>query len=103
VAGASGARSALESSVESLDYTIAIAGVPRLVSEAEADQGPVSCLLITQSARFSNRRACCYRLRCGASGSQGVPAYCGIHSSRFRFFPREAPELRSPFVPTLSL
>ena len=28
-------------------------------------------------------------------GSQGVPAYCGIHSSRFRFFPREAPELRS--------
>jgi hypothetical protein len=94
---------AFESRVESLDYTIAIAGVPRLVSEAEADQGPVSCLLITQSARFSNRRACRYRLRCGARGSQGVPAYCGIHSSRFGFFPREAPELGSPFVPTLLL
>ncbi len=94
---------AVDPGVESLDYTFAIAGVPRLVSEAETDQGPASCLLITQSARFSNRRACRYRLRCGVGGSQGVPANCGIHSSRFGFFPREAPELRSPLVPDCSL
>ena len=84
------------SRVEGLDYPFAIAGVPRLVSEAGAGQGPVPCLLITQSARFSNHHACRCRRRCGASGSQGVPAYCGIHSSRFRFFPREAPFDCSP-------
>ena len=79
------------SRVEGLDYPIAIAGVPRLVSEAEAHQGRVPCLLITQSVAFFNRHVCRCRLRCGANGSRGVPAYCGIHSSRFRFFPREAP------------
>ena len=90
------------SQVESLDYTIAIAGVPRLVSEAGAGQRSVPCLLITQSARFSDHHACRYRRRCGAGGSQGVPAYCGIHSSRFCFFPREAPivPLKSVALPT---
>ncbi len=77
--------------VDSLDYPIAITGVPRLVSGAEADRRSVSCLLITQSTRFSNHHACRYQRRCGAGGSQGVPAYCGILSSRFGFFPREAP------------
>ena len=88
--------------VERLDYPIAIAGVPRLVSGAEAGGPPVPCLLIAQSPTFSNRHACRYRRRCGASGSQGVPAYCGIHSSRFGFFPREAPftPLKSVALPT---
>jgi hypothetical protein len=94
--------------VESLDYPFAIAGVPRLVSGAEAGSAPVPCLLITQSAGFSNRHACRYRRRCGACGSQGVPAYCGMHSSRFGFFPREAPNglppgrIRSPLLYRLS-
>jgi len=81
--------------VERLDYTTAISGVPRLVSGAEADDPPVPCLLITQSFTFSNHHACRYRRRCGGEGSQGVPANCGIHSSRFRFFPREAPIVES--------
>ena len=38
--------------VESLDYPIAIAGVPRLVSGAGAGDPPVPCLLITQSPPF---------------------------------------------------
>jgi hypothetical protein len=94
--------------VESLDYPFAIAGVPRLVSGAEAGSAPVPCLLITQSAGFSDHHACRYRRRCGACGSQGVPAYCGMHSSRFDFFPREAPNalpsgrIRSPLLYRLS-
>jgi hypothetical protein len=79
--------------VERLDYTIAVAGVPRLVSEAGAGDPSVPCLLITQSPTFSDPHACRYRRRCGVRGSQGVPANCGIHSSRFGFFPREAPIL----------
>ena len=51
--------------VESLDYPIAIAGVPRLVSGAGADDPPVPCLLITQSPRFSDHHARRYRPRCG--------------------------------------
>ena len=100
------ARGRAGPSVESLDYPIAIAGVPRLVSEAGAGDPPVPCLLITQSPAFSNRHACRYQRRCGVGGSQGVPAYCGIHSSRFGFFPREAPEttlrrcLKSVALPT---
>ena len=39
--------------VERLDYPIAIAGVPRLVSGAGAGDPPVPCLLITQSPAFS--------------------------------------------------
>ena len=39
--------------VESLDYTTAIAGVPRLVSEAGTGVPPPPCLLITQSPAFS--------------------------------------------------
>ena len=77
--------------VERLDYTTAIAGVPRLVSEAGATDPMVPCLLIAQSPFFSYRHVGRYRLRCGVQGSQGVPANCGIHSSRFCFFPREAP------------
>ena len=94
--------------VESLDYPFAIAGVPRLVSGAGAGSAPVPCLLITQSAGFSNLHARRYQRRCGARGSQGVPAYCGMHSSRFRFFPREAPNrlppgrIRSPLLYRLS-
>ncbi len=38
--------------VESLDYPIAVAGVPRLVSEAGPDDPPGPCLLITQSPPF---------------------------------------------------
>ena len=93
---------------ESLDYPFAIAGVPRLVSGAGAGSAPVPCLLITQSAGFSNLHARRYQRRCGARGSQGVPAYCGMHSSRFRFFPREAPNglppgrIRSPLLYRLS-
>ena len=79
------------SGVESLDYPIAVAGVPRLVSGAEADDPPAPRLLITQSLAFSDPHARRYRPRCGVEGSQGVPAICGIHSSRFGFFPREAP------------
>ena len=79
------------SQVESLDYTIAIAGVPRLVSGAGTGDPPDPCLLITQSLAFSNHHACRCQRRCGGVSSQGVPAYCGIHSSRFGFFPREAP------------
>src|SRR5436305_9773320 len=90
--------------VERLDYPIAIAGVPRLVSEAGAGDPSVPCLLITQSPTFSDRHACRYRRRCGGRGSQGVPANCGIHSSRFGFFPREAPIdwCRSPLLYRLS-
>jgi hypothetical protein len=44
---------ALRSGVECLDYPTAIAGVPRLVSEAAAGDPPVACLLIAQSPRFS--------------------------------------------------
>jgi len=62
------------------------------------------CLLITQSAGFSNHHACRYQRRCGAGGSEGVPAYCGMHSARFGFFPREAPmqilRLKSVALPT---
>ena len=39
--------------VESLDYPTAIAGVPRLVSEAGTGDPPPPCLLITQSPSFS--------------------------------------------------
>ena len=39
--------------VESLDYTTAVAGVPRLVSEAGTGAPPPPCLLITQSPAFS--------------------------------------------------
>ena len=94
--------------IESLDYPFAIAGVPRLVSGAGAGSAPVPCLLITQSAGFSNLHARRYQRRCGARGSQGVPAYCGMHSSRSRFFPREAPNglppgrIRSPLLYRLS-
>ena len=94
--------------VGSLDYPFAIAGVPRLVSGAGAGSSPVPCLLITQSDGFSDHHACRYRRRCGANGSQGVPAYCGIHSSQFGFFPREAPislppdSVRSPLLYRLS-
>jgi hypothetical protein len=77
--------------VEGLDYPIAIAGVPRLVSGAGTGDPPDPCLLITQSRAFLHRHACRRRRRCGGAGSQGVPAYCGMHSSRFGFFPREAP------------
>ncbi len=59
---------------ESLDYPFAIAGVPRLVSEAETDQGSDSCLLITQFTRFSNRHARRYQPRCGANDSEGRPS-----------------------------
>ena len=61
----------VRSCVESLDYIPAIAGVPRVVSEAETDDPPVPCLLITQSLVFSNLHACRYRRRCGVKGSQG--------------------------------
>src|SRR3954454_21636007 len=77
--------------VERLDYPFAVAGVPRLVSGAGTGDPPDPCLLITQSPAFSDHHACRCRRRCGGEGSQGVPAYCGIHSSRFGFFPREAP------------
>src|SRR3954471_17602324 len=46
--------------VERLDYPIAIAGVPRLVSGAGADDPSVPCLLIAQSPTFSDRHACRY-------------------------------------------
>ena len=65
--------------------------MPRLVSEAGTSDSLVPCLLITQSLDFSNLHAGCYRLRCGVGGYQGVPANCGMHISRLRFFPREAP------------
>jgi len=39
--------------VERLDYPIAIAGVPRLVSGAGTDAPSDPCLLITQSSPFS--------------------------------------------------
>src|SRR3982751_5201810 len=38
--------------VERLDYPIAVAGVPRLVSGAGAGDPPVPCLLMTQSPPF---------------------------------------------------
>src|SRR5947209_5183328 len=44
--------------VESLDYPIAIAGVPRLVSGAGTGDPPDPCLLITQSRAFLHRHAC---------------------------------------------
>ena len=89
-------------SVDGLDYPFAIAGVPRLVSGAGSGDPPDPCLLITRSHAFSNHHACRYRRRCGALGPQGVPAYCGIHSSRFGFFPRESPftPLKSVALPT---
>ena len=94
---------ATASDVESLDYPTAVAGVPRLVSGAGAADPTVPCLLITQSPAFSDPHACRCRRRCGVGGSQGVPAYCGIHSLRFGFFPREAPSvlpLKSVALPT---
>ena len=39
-----------EQDVDGLDYLFAIAGVPRLVSEAGAGDPPVPCLLMTQSS-----------------------------------------------------
>ena len=39
--------------VESLDYPTAVAGVPRLVSEAGTGAPPPPCLLMTQSPAFS--------------------------------------------------
>ena len=77
--------------LEGLDYIFAIAGAPRLVSEAGAEDPSVPCLLITQSPWLFSHHARRRRPRCGARGSQGVPANCGVHSSRFGFFPREAP------------
>ncbi|WP_165249797.1 tyrosine-type recombinase/integrase [Paludisphaera soli] len=85
--------------LDGLDYLFAVAGVPRLVSEAEAGDPPAPCLLMAQSPRFSNRHDRRRRPRCGARGSQGVPAYSGIHSSRFGFFPREAPIFAAPAAP----
>ncbi len=38
-----------EDDVDGLDYLFAIAGVPRLVSEAGAGDPPAPCLLMTQS------------------------------------------------------
>lgn len=97
-------RPAGVSDVESLDYPIAVAGVPRLVSGTEADDPPAPRLLMTQSLAFFDPHARRYRPRCGVEGSQGVPAICGIHSSRFGFFPREAPScfrfLKSVALPT---
>lgn len=84
-------RCAVGKMVEGLDSPIAIAGVPRRVSEAGPGDPSGPCLLIAQSFPFSNRHVGRYRLRCGKEGSQGVPANCGMHSSRFGFFPREAP------------
>jgi len=54
-----------EQSVDGLDYLFAIAGVPRLVSEAGAGDPPVPCLLITQSPSFSDRHASRCQPRCG--------------------------------------
>ena len=91
-------------SVASLDYITAIAGVSRLVSEAGPDDPPGPCLLIAQSSIFSHHHVRRYQPRCGDRGSKGVPANCDIHSSRFGFYPREAPistlRLKSVALPT---
>lgn len=80
-----------EAGVESLDYLFALAGVPRIVSEAATGDPPPACLLMAQSPAFSDHHACRCRRRCGGGGSQGVPANSGMHPSRFGFFPRGAP------------
>ena len=77
--------------VAGLDSPIAIAGVPRRVSGAGPGDPPGPCLLMTQSLAFSTVTPAVAGSRCGVEGSQGVPAYCGIYSSPFAFFPREAP------------
>jgi hypothetical protein len=92
--------------VERLDYTIAIAGVPRLVSGAGADGPPVPCLLITQSPTFSDRHACRYRRRCGAWGSPGRPSKLRHSLVAVRFLPASRLlfdstfELKSVALPT---
>ena len=91
--------------VESLDYPTAIAGVPRLVSEAGTGDPPPPCLLITQSPGFSTVTLAVAGDVVVPRALKGVPAYCGIHSPRFGFFPREAPILvvrRSPLLYRLS-
>jgi hypothetical protein len=75
------------SRVGGLDYPIAIAGVPRLVSGAGARPRRVPCLLITQSIVFSNRHACRCRLRCGANGSRGRPSRLRHSLVAVRFLP----------------
>ncbi len=62
------------------------------------------CLLITQSPRLLGPSRSPSPAALWWRGSEGVPAYCGIHSSRFGFFPREAPmqilRLKSVALPT---
>ncbi len=60
--------------VESLDYLFTIAGVPRIVSEAESSAPPDPCLLITQSPAFSNRHACRQPATLWCQGLSGCPS-----------------------------
>ena len=89
--------------VEGLDYPIAIAGVPRLVSGAGAGRsaGPLPADYPIPRLFRPSRLPLPATLWCG--GSQGVPAYCGIHSSRFGFFPREAPVRLSCVLKSVAL
>jgi hypothetical protein len=80
--------------VAGLDYPTTIAGAPRLVSEAGTGDPPPPCLLMTQSLAFLAVTFAVAGDVVASRALEGVPAYCGIHSSRFGFFPREAP-LRS--------
>jgi hypothetical protein len=83
--------------VECLDYPTAIAGVPRLVSEAAPGAPPRACLLIAQSPPFSNRHdgRCRLPLWCAElSGGSSILRHSLI---AVRFLPARGSRLVYPF------
>ncbi|MEO6809937.1 MAG: DUF1549 domain-containing protein [Isosphaeraceae bacterium] len=92
--------------VAGLDSPTAVTGVPRRVSEAGPGDPvgalPADCPI---PHLFKTVTLAVTSYVVVARALQGVPANCGIHSSRFGFFPREAPifmRRRSPLLYRLS-
>jgi hypothetical protein len=73
--------------VASLDYPIAVAGVPRLVSEAGTGDPPDPCLLMTQSPAFSDRHVGRRRLALWWRGLSGRPSIRRHPLVAVRFLP----------------
>ena len=101
--GTESCRHKVTPGVEGLDYLFAIAGVPRLVSEAGAGDPPVPLPADYPIPPLLKPSRSPLPATLWWKGSQGVPAYCGMHSSRFGFFPREAPMQHSLHLKSVAL
>ena len=88
--------------VDSLDSLIAVAGVPRRVSEAGTGAPPDPCLLITQSRAFSDRHACRRRLSLWWRGLSGRPSILRHPLVAVRFLPARGSQ-GSPFLKSVAL